>query len=139
MSLPVADPSLFFVCRFCTRMAEQMDKGQKVCALRCGGPRKGMTFPLYEGPVTRSFLKSHCYVCFRDAEMMVAVKGIVGDLGICKAHLPFAGVDPASLETPPKPHEIGVIQTVRLTPISFYDALGIDPVRDLGFEKEKGE
>lgn len=90
MTLPIPDDHLVFVCRYCTKLAEMWDKGEKVCHLQCGGPKKGMTFPLYQGPMTWSYLRDHCYVCGDPAEVRVEIGLQQRDLGVCKKHLPFA-------------------------------------------------
>lgn len=78
--LPIADPSLFFVCRLCARMAEQMAQGASVCRLACGGPRKGLVYPEYLGPLTASWLRGNCVVCGAFAAHRVEVHG-KGEVG----------------------------------------------------------
>jgi hypothetical protein len=136
-SLPVPDKALYFVCRMCRHMAEQWDKGEKVCHLKCGGPRKGLTFPLYSGPMTRSYLRDHCFVCGNPAEMRMEVKGVPQDLGICLKHLAIFGVDEKTLNAPPD--SFGVVKDSIIKKVDVREMLGIDP-KDLGFkEPEKKE
>lgn len=141
-NLPVNDRSLFFICRMCTNMAEQWDKGQKVCQLKCGGPKKGMEYPLYKGPMTASFIQAHCFVCGDTAEMRVEVKERIDaptrlfDLGICLRHLHIVGVDPDSLKKPLHPDQVGIVQDTKIVPVDFYKMVGIDP-KDLGFKDEE--
>ena len=56
--LPVGPPDLVFVCRMCTKLAEQLSQGADRCRLKCGGPKKGMAFPMYAGPLTDRWLES---------------------------------------------------------------------------------
>lgn len=89
---PVGPPDLAFVCRFCTKMGEQIKQGAQYCRLQCGGPKKGQTFPLYNGPLTDGWLEGHCYLCGADAALTLKVQeqGIVGNtgrtLGVCRPH-----------------------------------------------------
>ncbi len=139
--LPVPDKSLYFVCRMCSRMAEQWAQGQKVCQLKCGGPKKGLAYPMYHGPMTGNYLKSHCFVCGSPAEMEITVNpdGVTPDvqkLGICHRHLIHVGVDPEQVKGAPKPEadQIGVVQETRIVKVPLYNMLGIDPQKDLGFQ-----
>lgn len=138
-NLPVPDLSLYFICRFCTNMAEQWDKGVKVCQLKCGGPKKGMSYPLYKGPMTAPFIQAHCFVCGEHAEMRMEVKAtpdspkVLFDLGICLRHLPI--FDP-SQSKPAHPAQIGIVQETKIVPVDFYKMAGIDP-KDLGFKDEE--
>lgn len=142
-ALPVPDKSLFFTCRMCVRMAEQWEKGEKVCHLKCGGPRKGLTFPQYAGPLTATYLRDHCFVCGSPAEMRVAVKteGLpnLQELGICMRHLIFVGTNADELKAKPEPDQLGIVQSTKIVPVDIYTLTGIDPVKDLGFEPEKKE
>ena len=136
--LPVPAKELMFVCRMCSRMAEQWAKEQKTCNEPCGGPRKGMAFPMYRGPMTPSYIKNYCFVCGEGADMTATVQeedaGL--ELGVCKRHLVFLGIKPETLEKPPAPEQLGIVESSQIVPISLYDVLGIDPVKDLGFEPE---
>jgi len=130
-ALPVADRSLFLVCRMCARMGEQAALGSAVCRLACGGPRKGLAYPEYRGPLLDSWRRNHCVVCGGIAAHRVEVHGR-GEVGACAKHLalllpPGAGAPPA---------EAGPATSPRLVRVSLYDLLGIDPVRDLGFAPE---
>lgn len=147
--LPVPDRSLFFICRLCTKMGEQWDKGIKTCQLKCGGPRKGMAFPEYAGPMTPTYRESHCFVCGMPAEGKIEVQvsyrspGLLRipdpkTLGICKKHLRFA-VPGNAVEHPllGTASDAGLIQRQVVTPVPLYEALGIDPVKDLGFNEQE--
>jgi hypothetical protein len=139
--LPIPAKELIFVCRMCSRMAEQWAKGQTQCAEKCGGPRKGMTFPMYRGPMTSSYIRNYCFVCGECADMTATVQeedaGL--ELGVCKRHLIFLGIEPEKLEKPPAPEQLGVVQSSQIERVSLYDLMGIDPVSDLGFEPEPEE
>lgn len=108
MTLPVADPSLFFLCRLCTRMLEQIEKGIKVCQYECGGPKKGLAFPFYQGPLTSGAIGMNCFVCGQEAELKLKVERqdpafvlpIIRELGVCKKHLVHAGIDPKDFDKP---------------------------------------
>lgn len=131
-ALPVGDPHLFFVCRMCTRMAEQLAQGSETCRLDCGGPRKGKAYPLYAGPLTPSWIESHCVLCGDPAQRRVEVHG-QGSVGICLKHI--GNLLPAEVEVPDET-ETGVI-TARRRRVGLYEILGIDPVGDLGFKPEE--
>jgi hypothetical protein len=59
------------------------------------------------------------------------------ELGICKRHLIFLGVEPEKMEKPPAPEQLGIVESSQIERVSIYDILGIDPVKDLGFEPEE--
>ena len=122
--LPIKDPALFFVCRFCVVMAEQWDRGERVCHRQCGGPRKGRTFPLYRGPMTEDYLRWHCFVCGNSAERYIKVSSGTRELGICVKHFPFAGIPP---EAEQKPEDAGVITKIEKKIVPINEVLGIDP------------
>lgn len=108
--LPIKDPSLFFICRLCTKMAAQWEKGETVCHLKCGGPKKGMDFPLYQGPLPPATLAVNCFVCGQGATCKIKVTPahtpfvLPRELGVCVKHLIHAGIDPKQID---KPQEIG--------------------------------
>lgn len=134
---PVPDFSLFFICRFCLKMERQWGVS-RVCQFKeCGGPKRGRSFPLYEGPLTESYLRSHCVVCGSLAELQLQLEKEVRSLGICRKHLVAAGVTdkiPAQ-----GTQDIGIITKVEQTTTTLYDLLGIDPVKDLGFSTPENE
>ena len=127
--LPVPIPGLFDVCRMCARMAEQFDRGFESCARMCGGPSKGMAYPLYSGPLTASWIADHCAVCGELAERKLDVAG-AGTVGTCLKHLgvliPGKAAD--------LPTDSVVVVPGRLR--SLYDIAGVHPVEDLGFDPE---
>jgi hypothetical protein len=94
-ALPVKSiPGLIFICAFCERLADQLAQGADRCHLVCGGPRKGMDFPLYKGPLTPTWLEGHCFVCGTDATKQFQVRdplrlGATRRLGVCEAHVRF--------------------------------------------------
>jgi hypothetical protein len=134
VSLPIKDPSLFFICRLCTKMAEQIGRGETVCHHPCGGPRKGRAFPLYTGPMANATIETHCFVCGVDAEKKLKIGNGLRELGVCIKHLIFAGIDPKTLP-PPKTEDRGVVQKREVRRVSIYEMLNIDPVKDLGFKE----
>lgn len=78
----------------CVRLAEQIAQGADRCHLKCGGPRKGMLFPLYEGPLVESWLAAHCFVCGVDASQSFEIDAAhmspvekARRLGICPLHV----------------------------------------------------
>jgi len=131
-ALPVGDPHLFFVCRMCTRMAEQIEQGAEHCKLDCGGPRKGKAYPLYAGPLTPSWVESHCVLCGDAAQRRIEVHG-QGSVGICLKHI--GNLLPPEVEIPEETET--VIITTRRRRVGLYEILGIDPVNELGFEHEE--
>jgi len=130
-NLPLADKTLFAVCRFCERMAEQLAHGATRCLLACGGPTKGLAYPLYRGPLPRAWLAAHCVVCEAPAQKQVEVHG-QGMVGACNQHLGLL-VPEAATTLPPERWP-----ALPKQPESLYDLLGIDPVNDLGFPKDDG-
>lgn len=132
-ALPVADSSLYLICRMCTRMAEQVAKGLENCQLDCGGPRKGKAYPLYGGPLPESWRRSNCVVCGEIAQRRIEVHGH-GEVGACLKHL--------GLLLPPdvivqEETESGIVTSTQRRVVSLYELLGIDPVSDLGFKPEE--
>ena len=130
--LPVADSSLYEICRLCTKMAEQVDRGLDSCRLDCGGPRKGKAYPLYAGPLSESWRRSHCVVCGEPAQRRLEVHG-KGEVGACLLHLGLL-LPPDALVA--EAAESGIVTSIRRR-VSLYEILGIDPVNDLGFKPEE--
>lgn len=136
--IPVNDKSLFFLCRMCHRMAKAVENGETMCPFKCGGPKKGKTFPLYDGPMTQMYLEMHCFVCGCPAERYVEVDGGTRKLGVCTSHMRFA-VPEELLKAEDRPKEatdIGLIVATHREEIPLAEALGIDP-KELGFEEKK--
>jgi hypothetical protein len=127
--LPVPIAGLFEVCRMCVRMAEQFGQGSENCALMCGGPSKGMAYPLYSGPLTAGWIADHCVVCGELAERKLDVEGR-GTVGTCLKHLGV--LVPAKAADLPTDSVVVVPGRLR----SLYDVAGVHPVEDLGFEPE---
>lgn len=132
-ALPVGDPSLYMVCRMCTRMAEQVEQGRINCHLECGGPRKGMAYPLYRGPLSVSWIRDNCVVCGDPAQKRLEVHG-QGEVGVCLHHIALL-LPPDVLVT--EETETGVVTSTRKRRVSIYEVLGIDPINDLGFTPEQ--
>jgi len=100
-ALPVGPGDLVFACRMCTKMAEQIAQGATHCQLAlCGGPRRGLAFPLYAGPLTDGWFKQNCYMCGQPAAKKLRVKPLVGragrDLAVCLKCLPRIGPEATS-------------------------------------------
>jgi hypothetical protein len=57
--------------------------------LDCGGPVAGMSFPLYEGPLTLDGIARHCCFCGGPAvEAVTSQKQPTRFVGLCRKHLP---------------------------------------------------
>jgi len=98
-AFPVPIDNLFHICRFCRRMAEQWDHSGPLpdpdavaCMLPCGGPSKGMFFPLYHGPLTDTWIANHCVVCGDAADKIISAEGERLRLGVCVKHLSYLGI-----------------------------------------------
>lgn len=76
-----------FPCAFCERLHVFRGKKAPSCEMEsCGGPFSGRSFPDYKGPLTRSTLATHCFMCGDDVkEAIVAKDG--GYIGVCDKHL----------------------------------------------------
>lgn len=96
MALSVATKKLMsmgfsFICANCVKLHVGLSRGEEHCsyALRgrhCGGPIVGLTFPEYEGPLTRPRIASVCFRCGDDSTKLVEVKG-KGFVGACDKHI----------------------------------------------------
>lgn len=82
-----------FVCAHCTKLHRGLEKGVKHCGYElkgrdCGGPmaRPSMTFPHYEGPLTRQTIADVCFRCGKDSEHLIEIKG-KGFVGACEEHV----------------------------------------------------
>jgi hypothetical protein len=89
-------------------MVEQIEKEITVCQYKCGGPKKGLAFPFYQGPLTSGAIERNCFVCGGEAELKLKVERndptlvlpIIREIGVCKKHLVHAGIDPKDFEKP---------------------------------------
>ena len=83
-----------FPCACCQKLWRAKSRGLDVCEvalgeLDCGGPVSGMSFPLYEGPLTPQSIGTTCFVCGeRAAEAVTTPAQPEAFVGICKRHLP---------------------------------------------------
>ena len=86
-----------FTCAMCQKLwwakAKGLDKriGCQAAVLgqSCGGPMAGMSFPLYEGPLTESALATSCFRCGQPADEAVTSRlNPTRFIGVCKRHLP---------------------------------------------------
>jgi len=77
-----------FVCVICSRMREAIDKGLDGCGVAgCGGPMAGKTFPGYRGSLDESNWTEFCFVCGRQSDAGINVKGSNRMLGVCAKHV----------------------------------------------------
>lgn len=89
-----------FPCAMCTKLHRMMDRGLLKCeeAVQeggdCAGPLDGKSFPLYEGPLDREAIASHCIRCGKPQG--VDGKGFLrheaadgGTVGLCAYHKPL--------------------------------------------------
>jgi len=82
-----------FPCSYCKRMWAARERGLNSCremlprGAECGGPIGGYSFPLYEGPLTRSAIALHCFRCGEPAkEAVSSIHNPDVLVGVCAAH-----------------------------------------------------
>lgn len=80
-----------YVCANCTKFWRGIEAGQAQCVSlnegkRCGGPISGMTFPEYQGPLSRNTFPSICFVCGVEAIAGVRVGDSSELIGVCTDH-----------------------------------------------------
>jgi hypothetical protein len=80
-----------FPCAVCVKMWAALDKGSEVCEVglngtHCGGPMVGMSFPFYEGALSRDVLVKFCFRCGDPASKLVEPTD-GGIIGVCEKHL----------------------------------------------------
>lgn len=69
------------VCAWCEHWHDAKRRGETVkCGKQCGGPKSGMTFPLYKGPM-KSRLGEFCFICGKSADAGLRLKD--GFIGVC--------------------------------------------------------
>jgi hypothetical protein len=85
-----------FPCACCKRLWRAKAQGHDVCEVAfmpgkdCGGPMAGMSFPLYEGPLTPASLATRCIRCGEPAvEAVTSRQQPQRFVGACKKHLPI--------------------------------------------------
>lgn len=83
-----------WVCAHCVKFWKGISMGSAQCMAvyqrkPCGGPISNMTFPEYEGPLTRSVLPQRCFVCGAPATAGCQVKGSDELIGVCETHEEF--------------------------------------------------
>jgi len=95
---PAAEEKVFefiFLCKLCDRLHEQISNGADRCHLECGGPRKRMAFHSYKGPLTETWMATHCFVCGNAADggtircedpRLPRITNHRRDLGVCRRH-----------------------------------------------------
>ena len=79
-----------FVCSCCEKLHRAYARGYKVCeaavkGLDCAGPCAGMSYPHYEGPLTRQTIATVCYHCGKRADKALLVMDN-GYVGTCLEH-----------------------------------------------------
>lgn len=83
-----------FPCACCKKLWRAHERGAEACEAAmggqdCGGPVAGMSFPLYEGPLTTASLATRCCFCGEPAvEAVTSTQQPTRFVGICKRHLP---------------------------------------------------
>jgi hypothetical protein len=84
-----------FPCACCKRLWRAKAQGFDTCEVAfmpgkdCGGPMAGMSFPMYEGPLTISSLATMCFRCGNPAVEAVSSRQQPTRLiGACKKHVP---------------------------------------------------
>jgi hypothetical protein len=84
-----------FPCACCKRLWRAKAQGFDQCEVAfmpgkdCGGPMAGMSFPLYEGPLTITSLATRCFRCGeRAVEAVTSRKNPDRYVGACKVHVP---------------------------------------------------
>jgi hypothetical protein len=83
-----------FPCACCAKLWRAMARGMETCEAvfgnqDCGGPVSGMSYPLYEGPLSESALATYCCFCGeRAAEAVTSVCQPTRFVGICSRHAP---------------------------------------------------
>jgi len=83
-----------FPCACCQKLWRAKAKGFDQCEVAfmpgqdCGGPMSGMSFPLYEGPLTPTILATRCFRCGEQAVEAVSSRHQpTRFVGACKVHL----------------------------------------------------
>jgi hypothetical protein len=87
-----------FVCATCDRLTRPLAEGSHLegceaarARVRCGGPIVGMSFPAYEGALTKPAMAMHCFACGTNAnKVLQAADG--GYVGCCNEHMDMVTV-----------------------------------------------
>jgi len=80
-----------FTCAACQKLHEGLLRGAEVCSEGlagndCGGPLIGLSFPLYQGPLTRETIAKTCFMCGVDANKILQAED-GGYVGVCNTHM----------------------------------------------------
>jgi len=85
-----------FPCACCEKLWRKFDAGRHpskelYCegfdlGLTCGGPVAGLSFPHYEGPLTRQTIAMSCYHCGKPANKIFQADLDGGYVGACNEH-----------------------------------------------------
>lgn len=83
-----------FPCACCEKLWSAQARGMDACEAAlsgqdCGGPIAGMSFPLYQGPLTIQSLATRCFICGEPADEAVTTPAQQERfVGVCKRHVP---------------------------------------------------
>ena len=92
-----------FPCACCKKLWRAKARGMDACEAAlssqdCGGPLSGMSFPLYEGPLTAQTIATRCFFCGEPAvEAVTTPAQPTTFVGVCKKHVP--GLDRLVVES----------------------------------------
>lgn len=80
-----------FTCAACKKLHEGLMRGAEICSAglagqECGGPLIGMSFPQYEGPLSKESIAKLCFMCGADANKILQAED-GGYVGVCNTHL----------------------------------------------------
>jgi hypothetical protein len=108
------------VCASCERYWAAREGGLPghLCGTKtgCGSPMVGDVFHEYEGPMKGS-LRNWCFVCGSKSRFGIKVRGKLGVIGVCEAHVHYVkqyAVKAKPVEAPP----------------DVRDAAGVEPVME---------
>ena len=93
-----------FVCSTCKKLTRQLDKGQHgrgceeaIAQRHCGGPITGLSFPLYEGALTKQTIAMTCFVCGMSASKILQAQD-GGYIGCCNEHMKMVSIKEEKFE-----------------------------------------
>ena len=87
-----------FACSTCKKLQRSLERGTVMhgceaqqAQIQCGGPIVGLSFPQYEGPLTKQGMATTCFVCgVRANKILQADDG--GYVGCCNEHMDLVSV-----------------------------------------------
>jgi hypothetical protein len=76
-----------FVCACCTRLTSGSSVVRETnCGMTdCGGPLRGRSFPMYQGPMSRQSMATLCFRCGVKAKWLIQTAD-GGYLAVCRDH-----------------------------------------------------